>query len=53
MLEAFADRRAVDQVFRDVKKVWGNGQRRARNQVASGLTWSKDRMCEFDDDSRL
>jgi len=31
ILEAFADRAAIEQDFHDVKEVWGSGQRQVRN----------------------
>lgn len=31
ILEAFADRAAIEQVFHDVKEVWGAGQQQVRN----------------------
>ena len=31
ILEAFADRAAIEQDFHDVKEVWGSGQQQVRN----------------------
>ena len=31
IVEAFADRAAIEQVFHDVKEVWGSGQQQVRN----------------------
>ena len=35
ILEAYADRAAIEQVFHDVKEVWGSGQQQVRNLWAS------------------
>ncbi len=35
ILEAMADRSAIEQLFRDVKEVWGAGQQQVRNVYAS------------------
>jgi DDE superfamily endonuclease len=35
ILEAMADRRAIEQLFKDVKEVWGAGQQQVRNVYAS------------------
>ena len=45
ILEAMADRGAIEQAFKDVKEVWGAGQQQVRNLYASigafavNLTW--------------
>jgi hypothetical protein len=31
ILEAFADRSAIEQVFHDIKEIWGAGQQQVRN----------------------
>jgi hypothetical protein len=38
-LEAFADRAAIEQVFHDVKEVWGAGQQQVRHLWANIGTW--------------
>jgi hypothetical protein len=35
VLEAMADRGAIEQTFKDVKEVWGAGQQQVRNVYAS------------------
>jgi len=35
ILEAMADRGAIEQLFKDVKEVWGAGQQQVRNVYAS------------------
>ena len=35
ILEAMADRGAIEQLFHDVKEVWGAGQQQVRNVYAS------------------
>jgi hypothetical protein len=35
ILEAIADRGAIEQLFKDVKEVWGAGQQQVRNVYAS------------------
>lgn len=39
ILEAFADRAAIEQVFHDVKEVWGSGQQQVRNLWANIGVW--------------
>lgn len=39
IIEAFADRSAVEQVFHDVKEVWGSGQQQVRNLWANIAVW--------------
>jgi hypothetical protein len=39
ILEAFADRAAIEQVFHDVKEVWGSGQQQVRNLWANIAAW--------------
>jgi hypothetical protein len=39
ILEAFADRAAIEQVFHDVKEVWGSGQQQVRNVWANIACW--------------
>lgn len=39
ILEAFADRAAIEQVFHDVKEVWGSGQQQVRNLWANIAVW--------------
>ena len=39
ILEAFADRAAIEQVFHDVKEVWGGGQQQVRNLWANIAVW--------------
>ena len=38
-LEAYADRAAIEQVFHDVKEVWGSGQQQVRNLWANIGAW--------------
>jgi hypothetical protein len=38
ILEAMADRGAIEQLFKDVKEVWGAGQQQVRNVYASMAT---------------
>jgi hypothetical protein len=39
IIETFADRSAIEQVFHDVKEVWGSGQQQVRNLWASIAAW--------------
>lgn len=39
IVEAFADRAAIEQVFHDVKEVWGAGQQQVRNLWANIGAW--------------
>ena len=39
ILEAYADRAAIEQVFHDVKEVWGSGQQQVRNLWANIGAW--------------
>jgi hypothetical protein len=39
ILEAFADRAAIEQVFHDVKEVWGSDQQQVRNLWANIGAW--------------
>lgn len=39
IVEAFADRAAIEQVFHDVKEVWGSGQQQVRNLWANIAAW--------------
>lgn len=39
IVEAFADRAAIEQVFHDVKEVWGSGQQQVRNLWANIGVW--------------
>lgn len=39
IVEAFADRAAIEQVFHDVKEVWGGGQQQLRNLWANIGAW--------------
>jgi hypothetical protein len=39
IIEAFADRSAIEQVFHDVKEVWGSGQQQVRNLFSNIATW--------------
>ena len=39
ILEAFADRASLEQVFHDVKEVWGSGQQQVRNLWANIGAW--------------
>jgi DDE superfamily endonuclease len=40
ILEAMADRGAIEQTFKDVKEVWGAGQQQVRNVYASIGAWT-------------
>ena len=40
ILEAMADRGAIEQMFKDVKEVWGAGQQQVRNVYASLGAWA-------------
>lgn len=40
VLEAMADRGAIEQMFKDVKEVWGAGQQQVRNVYASIGAWA-------------
>lgn len=39
IIETFADRSAIEQVFHDVKEVWGSGQQQVRNVWANIACW--------------
>lgn len=39
IIETFADRAAIEQVFHDVKEVWGSGQQQVRNLWANIAVW--------------
>lgn len=39
IVEAFADRAAIEQVFHDVKEVWGSGQQQLQNLWANIAAW--------------
>jgi len=39
ILEAYADRAAIEQVFHDVKEVWGSGEQQVRNLWANIAVW--------------
>lgn len=39
IIECFADRSAIEQVFHDVKEVWGSGQQQVRNLFSNIATW--------------
>jgi hypothetical protein len=39
IVETFADRAAIEQVFHDVKEVWGSGQQQVRNLGANIACW--------------
>lgn len=39
IIETFADRAAIEQVFHDVKEVWGSGQQQVRNLWANIGVW--------------
>ena len=39
IVEAFADRAAIEQVFHDVKEVWGSGQQQVRNLWTNIAAW--------------
>jgi len=40
IIEAVADRAAIEQVFHDVKEVWGAGQQQVRNVFANIACWN-------------
>jgi hypothetical protein len=40
ILEAMADRAAIEQTFKDLKEVWGAGQQQVRNVYASIGAWA-------------
>lgn len=39
IIETFADRAAIEQVFHDVKEVWGSGQQQVRNLWVNIAAW--------------
>lgn len=39
IIEAFADRSAIEQTFHDVKEVWGSGQQQVRNLWSNVAVW--------------
>lgn len=39
IIETFADRSAIEQIFHDVKEVWGSGQQQVRNLWANIAAW--------------
>lgn len=39
IIETFADRSAIEQVFHDVKEVWGSGQQQVRNLWSNIAAW--------------
>lgn len=39
IIETFADRSAIEQVFHDVKEVWGSGQQQTRNLWSNIAVW--------------
>ncbi len=39
IIETFADRAAIEQVFHDVKEVWGSGQQQVRNLWTNLAVW--------------
>jgi hypothetical protein len=39
IIEAFADRAAIEQVFHDVKEIWGSGQQQVRNLWTNIAVW--------------
>jgi len=39
IIEIFADRSAIEQVFHDVKEVWGSGQQQVRNLWSNIGCW--------------
>lgn len=39
IIECFADRSALEQVFHDVKEVWGSGQQQVQNLWANLAAW--------------
>ena len=39
IIETFADRSAIEQVFHDVKEVWGSGQQQVRNLWSNIAVW--------------
>ena len=51
IIETFADRAAIEQVFHDVKEVWGSGQQQVRNLWANIAAWrrSKRQLVHRDD----
>jgi hypothetical protein len=40
IIESFADRAVIEQVFHDVKEVWGSGQQQVRNIWSSVACWN-------------
>ena len=40
IIETFADRAAIEQVFHDVKEVWGSGQQQVRNLWTNIAVWN-------------
>jgi hypothetical protein len=39
IIETFADRSAIEQVFHDVKEVWGSGEQQTRNLWSNIAVW--------------
>ena len=39
IVEAFANRSTIEQVFHDVKEVWGSGEQQVRNLWANIAAW--------------
>jgi hypothetical protein len=39
ILEAYADRSSIEQVFHDVKEIWGSGQQQVRNLWTNIAVW--------------
>jgi hypothetical protein len=39
IIETYADRSSIEQVFHDVKEVWGSGQQQVRNLWTNIATW--------------
>jgi hypothetical protein len=39
IIETFADRSAIEQVFHDVKEIWGSGQQQVRNLWTNIAVW--------------
>lgn len=39
IIEAFADRAGIEQVFHDVKEIWGSGQQQVRNIWSNVAVW--------------
>jgi len=39
IVECFADRSAIEQVFHDVKEAWGSGRKQVRNLFSNIPTW--------------